>query len=82
MGEHCHSAGVCSLCCGARGIKIIIKFLHFYNISLYFDEVVSSDLAEGPGYKRLLKGEIESAGYLGTAIAFEGYLKYSALFYG
>lgn len=46
------------------------------------EQVVASDLKTGPGYKRLLKIEVESATYLSTAVAFEGYLKYSALFYG
>lgn len=44
--------------------------------------VASANPTLGPGYKRLLKGEVDSASYLSTTVAFEGYLKYSALFYG
>lgn len=64
----------------------ILHFLLFLLLLLFFFffplQVVASDLKEGPGFKKLLPSEVESAGFLATAVAFEGYLKYSALFYG
>lgn len=63
-------------------IHSLVAPCYYYYVLVIIYQVVASDLKEGPGFKKLLPVEVESAGYLGTAVAFEGYLKYSALFYG